>query len=226
MRAAAAASIPFVTLGLVPLAGDVHSWLRAARRLGRALYDFDGLRAFKAKFKPRAWDPIYLAYPPGNNSVRALADTLTAFARGGLLRFGLETFLRGPAIVVRAIAALLVVWTGLLALPASAAYFPTRAWQWGWVGFDVVLAGGLFALAHRWRPWLADVVATCVTVDAIVTTVQAIGYDLPRRTGVLDLVVIIVAMLAPMAAALLLWNARAHRAGAVGRPRARWSEIE
>ncbi|HET9991628.1 MAG TPA: DUF2156 domain-containing protein, partial [Kofleriaceae bacterium] len=46
MRAAAAANVPLVTLGLVPLAGDVSSWLRAARKLGRSLYDFDGLRAF------------------------------------------------------------------------------------------------------------------------------------------------------------------------------------
>src|SRR5260221_589502 len=96
---------------LVPLAGDVTAWLRAARRLGRSLYDFDGLRAFKAKFKPRTWDPIFLSYPADRNSIGALADTLTAFARGGLLRFGLETFLRGPAIVVRALAPLLVVWT-------------------------------------------------------------------------------------------------------------------
>jgi len=211
MRAAAAETIPFVTLGLVPLAGDVSSWLRAARQLGRSLYDFDGLRAFKAKFKPRAWDPIFLSYLPGRSSVVALADTLTAFARGGLLRFGLETFLRGPAIVVRALAALLAVWTVLLALPSSTPYFPAAACQWGWVGFDVALAAALFALARRWRPRLADVVATTVTIDAIVTAIQAFVYDLPRRTGLLDVIVIVIAMLAPTVAALLLWNARAYR---------------
>ena len=105
MRAAAAEAIPIVTLGLVPLAGDVGSWLRAARRLGRSLYDFDGLRAFKAKFKPGAWDPIFLSYPPGRSGFVAVFDTLTAFARGGLLRFGLETLLRDPTIVVRALGA-------------------------------------------------------------------------------------------------------------------------
>jgi phosphatidylglycerol lysyltransferase len=212
MRAATADNVPWVTLGLVPLAGDVTAWLRAARRLGRTLYDFDGLRAFKAKFKPRAWDPIFLSYPANRNSIGALADTLSAFARGGMLRFGLETFLRGPAIVVRALAALLVVWTVLLALPSSAAYFPTHACQLGWVGFDVVLAAGLFVLAHRWRQPLADVVATAVTIDAVVTIVQAIVYDLPRRTSALDVLVISIAMLAPSIAAVLLWNARAHRA--------------
>ena len=144
--------------------------------------------------------------------MRAVADTLTAFARGGLLRFGLETFLRGPAIVVRLLSVLLVVWTALLALPASAHFFPARACQYGWVAFDVVLGAALFALAHRWRQPLADIVATAVTLDAVVTIVQAIAFDFPHRRGVVDIIVIVVAMLAPSVAALLLWNARAHRA--------------
>ncbi|HEU0029157.1 MAG TPA: DUF2156 domain-containing protein [Kofleriaceae bacterium] len=211
MRAAADAGIEHVTLGLVPLAGNVDRWLRAARRLGRALYDFDGLRAFKAKLKPRGWDPIFLSVPPGKSTLAALYDTLTAFARNNMLRFGLETFLRGPAIVVRALALLLVVWTVLLALPVSARFFPSPAWQYGWVAFDVVLAGALLVLAQRWRRALADVVAVAVTADAAITLVQAIVYDLPRRTGVLDILVVLVAVLAPTLAALMLWNARAHR---------------
>lgn len=68
-----------------------------------------------------------------------MADTLTAFARGGLLPFGLETLLRGPAILIRLLAALLVVWTIALALPWSARWFPSAAWQYGWVAFDVAL---------------------------------------------------------------------------------------
>ena len=214
MRAAAAAGIPIVTLGLVPLAGEVSSWLRAARRLGRSLYDFDGLRAFKAKFKPSAWDPIFLSYPPSGNAFTAVYDTLKAFARGGLLRFGLETFLRGPAVVVRALAVLLVVWTALLALPTSAHYFPAPACQYGWVAFDVGLGVGLFALARRWRQPLADIVATAVTLDAVVTVLQAILYDLPRRRGPFDVAVVAIAMLAPTVAAVLLWNARASRMAA------------
>ncbi|MGE3766366.1 MAG: phosphatidylglycerol lysyltransferase domain-containing protein [Kofleriaceae bacterium] len=213
MRAAAEEGVPFVTLGLVPLAGDVKPWLRATRKLGRALYDFDGLRAFKAKFEPSGWDPIYLAHPPRTSSMVALFDTLRAFARGGLLRFGLETFLRGPAIVVRAIAALLVVWTILLALPIGARFFPSHAWQYGWVAFDVALAASLFVLARRWTRPLANVVAGAVTLDAIATVAQGLIYNVPRRAGPFDLVVIAIAMLAPTLAALMLWNARAVRAG-------------
>jgi len=211
MRAAAEAGVPFVTLGLVPLAGEVSSWLRTARRLGRSLYDFDGLRAFKAKFKPQAWDPIFLTYPPGGSGLWSLFDTLKAFARGGLLRFGLETFLRGPAVVVRALAALLVAWTILIALPSSSRFFPSPAWQWGWVAFDVVLGLMLFELGRRWRTWLADIVATVVTLDAVVTLVQVVTFDLPRDHGVLDHVAFAIAVAAPTIAAVLLWNARAHR---------------
>lgn len=212
MRAAAAEAMPYVTLGLVPLSGEISPWLRAARRWGSTLYDFDGLRAFKAKLKPRAWDPIYLAYPPSSSGFVAMFDTLTAFARGGLLRFGFETLLRGPAVVMRVLAALLVVWTALLALPISAPFFPSPAWQYGWVGFDVGLAISLFALSFRWRRRLADLLATAVTCDALLTLGQAIVFDLPRRRGVLDIAIAIVAICAPTFAAILLWNARLHRA--------------
>jgi len=210
MRAAAAEHAPYVTLGLVPLSGEIAPWLRAARRWGNSLYDFDGLRAFKAKLKPRDWEPIYLAYPRGHGFV-AMLDTLTAFARGGLLRFGLETLLRGPAIVMRVLAVLLVGWTALLALPTTAQWFPSPAWQWGWVGFDLVLAGSLLALSYRWRAGLADLLAAAVTGDAALTLGQELFFDLARRRGVLDVVVAVIAVCAPTAAAILLWNARAHR---------------
>lgn len=213
MRAAATEEIAMVTLGLAPLAGDVGKALQSARKLGRALYDFDGLRAFKAKLAPRAWDPIYLSYPQGGSSLLAIVDTLTAFSRGGLLRFGIETLLRGPAIVIRVLAALLVVWTCLLALPASARWFPSAAWQYGWVAFDVVLGVGLFALARRWRQPLADVVTVAVTADAAVTIGQAAVFNVPRIAGVVDAIVVAIAVLAPTCAAVLLWNARVHRTG-------------
>jgi phosphatidylglycerol lysyltransferase len=210
MRAAAAEDIPYVTLGLVPLSGEIGPWLRAARRWGQTLYDFDGLRAFKAKLKPRAWDPIFLSFPRGSGFV-AMFDTLTAFSRGGLLRFGLETLLRGPAIVMRVLAVLLLGWTALLALPGAAQWFPSPAWQWGWVGFDIVLAASLLALSYRWRAVLADVLATAVTADAVITLGQAIVYDLPRRRGPLDIAIAVIAVAAPTVAAILLWNARVHR---------------
>jgi len=82
------ASAPEVTLGLAPLAGSVSRWLRMARWLGSPLYDFAGLRAFKAKLRPDAWEPVYLCVPPGASTLVALRDTLRAFAGGSLLGFG------------------------------------------------------------------------------------------------------------------------------------------
>lgn len=115
MRAASDKGVRYVTLGMVPLAGEVGGWLRFARWLGRGLYDFDGLRDFKAKFAPRSWDPIYLSHPPRTNVVVAVCDALRAFARGSLTRFGAETLLRGPAGVPRFLALLLTWWSMLLA---------------------------------------------------------------------------------------------------------------
>lgn len=96
MRAAVAEGRRYVTLGLAPLAGDVRPWLRAVRRWGAPLYDFEGLRAFKAKLRPHAWEPVHMAWPEGRSGPAALYDALTAFARGSLLRFGLETLRHLP----------------------------------------------------------------------------------------------------------------------------------
>ena len=104
-----------VTLGLAPLAGQVVPALRLARSAGSVLFDFEGLRAFKARLRPTRWRPSHLVYPPEQGAVRTLLDVLEAFARGHLLTFGLRTLLRGPTIVVRLLAALLVPWTALLA---------------------------------------------------------------------------------------------------------------
>ncbi len=94
MRALALEGSRYVTLGLAPLAGSVTGWLRVAREQTRALYDFEGLRSFKAKLRPKAWEPLHLAHVPGSLSTVALFDVLTAFARGSVTRFGVETLMR------------------------------------------------------------------------------------------------------------------------------------
>lgn len=210
MRAAKAEGMEVVTLGLAPLAGDVSPTLRFARRWGRLLYDFDGLRAFKAKLKPQSWDPIYLSYPEDGSAVFATKDTLTAFSRGGLLRFGIETMLRGPTIVVQALALLLAVWTVVIALPISTRWFPSPAWQWGWVAFDVAIFVALFALSRRWRHRLATIIALAITGDAITTLVEALVYNVPHRRSLWDFVVIAIAVAAPTFASIVLWNARSR----------------
>ncbi len=94
MRAVVAFGLDEVTLGLAPLAGDVARWLRFARWAGSPLYDFDGLRRFKAKLRPHGWEPIYLCASPGGSRMLALRDSLRAFAGGSLVGFATRTLLR------------------------------------------------------------------------------------------------------------------------------------
>lgn len=210
MRAVAAEGSRYVTMGLAPLAGPLSGFLRAARRLAASLYDFAGLQAFKAKLRPDGWEPIYLAHPPDSSSHLALLDALAAFARGSFVRFGGATLLRGPALVVRVLAALLVPWIVLLAL-ADPRWFPAPWVQFGWVGFDTLLVASLFSLTRRWRHWLGATVASAITLDAVLTTLQVVLYNAPNARGFVDWLVMAVSMAGPALAAVVLWGAVGHR---------------
>ncbi len=94
MRAAAGAGSTHVTMGLVPLCGEVPAWLRAVKWLGRPFYDFDGLWRFRQKLKPQGWEPVYVAYPRGRLPVVALWDTLTAVMGMSPLRWAQQATLR------------------------------------------------------------------------------------------------------------------------------------
>lgn len=207
MQAAQREGAGFVTLGLSPLAGPVEPILRLIGRLGGVLYDFEGLRAFKAKLKPERWDPVYVAYSPRNRAWLALYDTLSAFAHGDLLRFGLDSLLRGPALVLRLLAVALVPWTALLALCDAQHWFPAPVIKWGWVAFDVLLTAALFRLSTRWSRRLGIATASAISLDAALTWVEAGLYNWPRAGSWLDAAVIALSMLAPSVAALILWRA-------------------
>ena len=79
-------------LGMAPLSGFETSpvaplWNRLAAFLyehGEAVYNFQGLRAYKEKFDP-VWEPRYLAYPGGLRLPRILAD-VSALVAGGYRR--------------------------------------------------------------------------------------------------------------------------------------------
>jgi phosphatidylglycerol lysyltransferase len=202
-----------VTLGLAPLAGRVPPPLRLARRAGRRLYDFEGLRAFKAKLRPVRWDPVYLSFPPGSGPVRSIVDVLAAFARGGLWRFGLRTLARGPALVVRLLTLLLIPWTALLAAASGTRWFPNPMVKWGWVAFDVALLAGLGVLQRRWRPGLARALAIAIGVDAAVTMIEAACWNLPRTSGFAASGALVAAVAAPALACFVLGRATARRAG-------------
>jgi phosphatidylglycerol lysyltransferase len=215
MTALAREGSRYVTLGLAPLAGPVAGLLGAARHLLVGLYDFRGVYAFRAKLRPQSWDPIHLLYPTGRApaalaATAALLDALAAFARGNLAGFGVETLLRGPALVVRALALLLVPWIALLAA-VPARHFPASAVRHAWVVFDLLLVAALLALASRWRRWLGLLLAVAVTADALVTWTEVLLFNAPRTRGVVEWLGLAVAALAPTCAAVILWKAGGHR---------------
>jgi phosphatidylglycerol lysyltransferase len=80
------------SLGMAPMSGFEHSpvarlWSRAGIFLyehGESIYNFQGLRAFKEKFRPE-WEPRYLAYPGGLKLPRILTD-IAALVAGGYRR--------------------------------------------------------------------------------------------------------------------------------------------
>ena len=100
VQAVAADGAEYFTLGLAPLSrrgvpapdAGVPLWLRLAlagvRAHGRRFYDFDGLDAFKAKFQPERWEPVYaiargLAFPP--RALYAIAGVFGGRAPAGLV---------------------------------------------------------------------------------------------------------------------------------------------
>lgn len=209
MREAAALGSQYLTLGLSPLAGDVAPSLHLARRYAAPLYDFGGLRAFKAKLRPDRWAPIYLSYPREQAAFGALYHSLRAFAQRGLLRYGVETLFRGPDVVLRTLAVLLIPWTALLASLNTERWFPAPWVQWAWVAFDLALCAALLVESRRFRPRLSRAIVGVVRLDACFTMAQAALFNAARVASWGDALGVMVAVLAPAVASQILANA--HR---------------
>ena len=212
MRALGDEGSRYVTLGLAPLVGAGQGLAArgapavvAAVRLRRAAR----LQGQAAAARVGAGVP---GAPAGQRrATLALVDALAAFAHGSFLRFGGATLLRGPALVVRVLAALLVPWTALLAL-ADERWFPARWVQAAWIGFDLTLVAALFALTWRWRHWLGVAVAAAISLDAVLTLAQVTLWDSPHVHG-LEWLLVAVGLAGPALAAVVLWGAVGHRRG-------------
>lgn len=213
MRWAAASGCDWLTLGLAPLAGDLPAGLRAARRGTALLYDFEGLRSYKAKLRPQSWSPLFLSYPAEQGPIASLFDVLGAFASGGLLRFAWRSLLRGSTAVLRMLAVLLIPWTLALALVPGARWFAAPWVQWAWVAFDVVLVVALWRATRRPSSAMLTALAIAVSADAILTTVEAMLWNAPRIDSAGDALVLLVACAAPTLAAAVLWGARRRSHG-------------
>ena len=201
--------ICMATLGLAPLAGRVNSTLRFIRRMSKPLYNFEGVRAFKARLKPARWVAQHLAYPHGMHPIWPIRDTLSAFATGGFLRFGLETLSKQRRLVVLVLGSLLVPWTLLLAAASiGKPWFPSAEIRTTWIVFDLGLGAALVSLFWRWRPWLVSVLAFVTAVDAALTLLQVVYWDAPRAHGIPAWVMLFVSVVAPIAATSFLVYAR------------------
>lgn len=217
MRVVAEAEV--VTLGLAPLAGPVPWWLRLARRGARPLYDFTGLRAFKARLHPSAWQPVWLVHPP-RRRLASLGAALAAFARGRLWAFALRSLVRHPSGPPFALAVPLVPWTLLLAALALVGRADLLAYSQAtlflWVAFDAALAIILYRAARRPSPGRLGLALGLATLDAALSLVHlgATGLGATPLTATLRLL----ATLAPALGALALASAwrRALRQGATG----------
>nr|WP_275939304.1 phosphatidylglycerol lysyltransferase domain-containing protein [Polyangium spumosum] len=95
MRWLAGGACGRVTMGLVPLTGALPRTLRLVRRFGRPIYDFDGLHAFRARFGPEAWEPVWFAQPRDAKDIVSLWDVAGALTDGHPLRFALRAWADG-----------------------------------------------------------------------------------------------------------------------------------
>jgi phosphatidylglycerol lysyltransferase len=181
--------------------------LRWARRYSAGLYDFQGLRAFKGKFRPAQWSPIYLSHPAQLSAAAALYHSLSAFARHGLWSYGLHALLRGPEVVLRGLSLLLVPWALLLACLDAAWWFPAPWVKWSWVGFDLLLALAIFVASRRFRPWLSRALLLAVLLDTLLTAAQALLFNLPKLESVGGALGVLVGVLAPALALVVLLSA-------------------
>jgi phosphatidylglycerol lysyltransferase len=222
MTQAAAEGSAWITLGLAPLAGPVPAWMRRIGALGRPLYDFVGLHAFKKKLAPSAWEPVFVSHPANVSTPVAVLDALRAFAGGNLLGFAVRTLLDGPAIVMWALALLLVPWTIALALVPVWPWFPSAGVRAGWIAFDVAMCAGMGVIAWKFRPRLALVLAIAASADALMTWIEAAAWNASHVRGWFDVVCVLAACLAPAVASLVLWRswrrARRSRDLAAARP--------
>lgn len=210
------ATSEIVTLGLTPLAGPVAWPLKAARALSRPLYDFGGLRAFRARLRPHAWQPVWMVRPGGTLAVWPMLDALRAFSRGSLLGFATRSLTRHPSGLPWALALPLPVWTLALAWIAAAHRasllgFP-RAELWLWAAFDALLLLVLVRVAMRPMRSRLVVATSLATVDALLSVghLAWVGFGVTLLQASLRGV----ATIAPTVGALLLaWaTSQAHPA--------------
>jgi lysylphosphatidylglycerol synthetase-like protein (DUF2156 family) len=208
MRSFAEDGCHYATLGLAPLSGKVRPLLVFTRNYTTRLYNFPGVRSFKEKLRPKLWEPVYLAYPRGEFGVLAMRDTLAAFASGGLIRFGLESLVHQRTLATFVLASLLVPWTIALAFMETATWFPSRGIQHAWTLFDALLIVLMGTLVLRWRAPVATLVVVLTTLDALLTTLQFLFWNIWTTRTLGGWILVLLGCTGPLLAATFFWSTR------------------
>ena len=160
----------WATPGLTPLAGDCVWWLRVARLSVSPLYDFDGLRRFRARLSPARWTSVWMVWD-GGPAMLVLLDVLRAFAGGRLIAFGIRSLVRHASGPPWAVAVPLVPWIVvlgvLLATGTASALALSPVALAAWMGFDAALAALIFRAASRPRAGALGVLAMAAAGDAL-----------------------------------------------------------
>jgi phosphatidylglycerol lysyltransferase len=204
MRAAADEGVEVVSYGLAPLAGEVGLWLKRVRDHSRWLYDFEGLRAFKAKLMPHQWRPVYLAFPRKERGIRATIDSLTAFAGGSWIRFGIRTIVHAQPTLVWWLALLLLPWTLVLTMAPVGHWFPSVEIKAAWIAFDLFLFAALIHLAIDWRRSKARLLSLVAGCDFALGTTQLVLFNREHLHSSGDWFLASLALGAPLGAAVIL----------------------
>ncbi|MHB2017678.1 MAG: phosphatidylglycerol lysyltransferase domain-containing protein [Candidatus Xenobia bacterium] len=223
-------AVAYASMGMVALAGlpedpfrrpehpRLYTMLRFCSNSLNWLYGFRGLQAFRAKFKPLVWEPVYLVGFERIN-LYTIFHVLKAFAGGRLDRFAAETAAKGItrlpppawAAVPTLLAILLVPWIGLLLWCDSTRWFGTEWLARAWALFDVPVAAGFVTLGWGLRhdkPWvrpLDTVLLGVVLADSWLALLQALLFNLPHAQHWWDRAVSCLAVLGPFSAAVFLF---------------------
>lgn len=211
MQTAHARGIKVVSYGLAPLSGEVSSWLARVRNHTRWLYDFAGLRAFKSKLAPQTWRPVYLSIPPREKGLRATIDSLTAFAGGSWLRFGMRTLLHALPTMTWTLALLLLPWCFLLGVAPIPQWFPSEEIQAAWIAFDLVLLILLIRLALDWQRSRALQLATLALADAVLGILQLALHTRHQLHDFASWTIALGSITIPMVVSLLLFFGATRR---------------
>ncbi len=196
-----------VTMGLAPLSGVRSRPLRAARASTPWLYDWYGLRDFKAKLRPESWQPIHLVFPRSTPSAAgaasAITDSLRCFANGSLLGFARDLIVHRRRSVLWLLAALLIPWTAAMTMTAAAPFFPSEEIRLGWFLFDALMFAGLVRLAVVPTKPLAQLIAIGAGLDMALGVAQLITWNVAHTSGIGWLPVGL-SLIAPLIACALL----------------------